>query len=429
MGKTLNHYSQQIKALAPDSLILDRARELGTLLLEAKAAVLAAGRRWSDWLETDCALSTRTAQRFMAIAARWDEPAFAEARQQRPDLPLREADKVLASSSTRKRADGVKRTTVATTFIGGLAHYYCPASDCTAGHNVLAKPGHHLLCGGAPARPHPATPLVCSVLDLGGHQLEIHAREAGGCPELLVAIALLEQIHQPLLAAGLIPSKVGVSTGWMSVDNDGGGQLSTPLSMSIDRDGQVKDVFIGQAGSGCVLHATRGEVEDQEGGQVHRPIWQHLEPFIPWAEASQPPAAAASTVPVVITPAEPPPASPTAAQARLRIRNWIKANPAHTNLPAAEQWLARLEANPRSQLHHQALQELFPTPSDNLTNASDSVLPQVGGVDPLQAESLDEACQLAHQLGWPRGIGVAIAERFGITRQSVNQRKQKLARG
>ena len=69
------------------------------------------------------------------------------------------------------------------------------------------------------------------------------------------------------------------------------------------------------------------------------------------------------------------------------------------------------------------------TPSDNLTNASDSVLPQPGVADPLQAESLDEACRLAHQLGWPRGIGVAIAERFGITRQSVNQRKQKLARG
>jgi len=70
-----------------------------------------------------------------------------------------------------------------------------------------------------------------------------------------------------------------------------------------------------------------------------------------------------------------------------------------------------------------------PAPSDNLTNSCDSSSPQVGGVDPLQAESLDEACQLAHQLGWPRGIGVAIAERFGITRQSVHQRKQKLARG
>lgn len=103
MAKTLNHYSQQIRLLAPDALALDRARELGILLNEAKAAVIAAGLRWGKWLDTDCALSSRTAHRFMAIASRWDEPAFAEARQSRPGLPLREADKVLAASSTRKR--------------------------------------------------------------------------------------------------------------------------------------------------------------------------------------------------------------------------------------------------------------------------------------------------------------------------------------
>lgn len=105
MAKTLNHYSQQIKALAPDVLALSQARQLGTLLIEAKAAVKAAGRLWGDWLQDDCLLSARTAQRFMTIAKRWDEPAFVEARQQRPDLPLREADKVLAANSTRKRAE------------------------------------------------------------------------------------------------------------------------------------------------------------------------------------------------------------------------------------------------------------------------------------------------------------------------------------
>jgi len=77
-----------------------------------------------------------------------------------------------------------------------------------------------------------------------------------------------------------------------------------------------------------------------------------------------------------------------------------------------------------------------PAPSDNLTNSCDSSSPQGGVVDPLgsradallQADSLDEACRLAHQLGWPRGVGVAIAERFGVRKQSVSQRKQKLAR-
>jgi hypothetical protein len=105
MAKTLNHYSQQIKALAPDALVLDRARELGALLLEAKAAVQAADRKWTDWLKSDCSLTARTAQRFMTVARRWDEPAFTEARQQRPDLPLREADKVLAANSGRKRPE------------------------------------------------------------------------------------------------------------------------------------------------------------------------------------------------------------------------------------------------------------------------------------------------------------------------------------
>jgi hypothetical protein len=105
MGKTLNHYSQQIRSLAPDALVLDRARELGAVLIEAKAAVQAAGRKWTEWLETDCSLSSRTAQRFMTIARRWDEPAFIEARQARPGLALREADKVLAATSSRKRPE------------------------------------------------------------------------------------------------------------------------------------------------------------------------------------------------------------------------------------------------------------------------------------------------------------------------------------
>jgi hypothetical protein len=132
---------------------------------------------------------------------------------------------------------------------------------------------------------------------------------------------------------------------------------------------------------------------------------------------------------VVITPAGTTPASPTAAQVRTRIRRWIKANPGHTNLPAAQQWLAQLEANPGGQLHHQALQDLFPTPSHDLSPAAVPAVPQVGGVDPLQAESLDIACQLAHQLGWPRKMAAAIASRFNVSPQAINQRKKKLGTG
>lgn len=70
-----------------------------------------------------------------------------------------------------------------------------------------------------------------------------------------------------------------------------------------------------------------------------------------------------------------------------------------------------------------------PTPSNDPSPAHDSVLPQGGVVDPLQAESLTEACQLAHQLGWPKGMGSAIAARFNVSKQAVGQRKQKLAKG
>ena len=107
MAKTLNHYSQQIRALAPDALALKQARDLGLLLIEAKAAVQAAGRKWGEWLERDCSLGSRTAQRFMTVARRWDEPAFIEARKARPGLPLREADKVLAATSSRKKPEPV----------------------------------------------------------------------------------------------------------------------------------------------------------------------------------------------------------------------------------------------------------------------------------------------------------------------------------
>lgn len=105
MAKTLNHYSQQIKALAPDALALDRAKQLGDLLLQAKAAVKAAGKLWTDWLQTDCDLTVRTAQRFMTIAKRWNEDAFTKARNANPSLAIREADKVLASTSARKRKE------------------------------------------------------------------------------------------------------------------------------------------------------------------------------------------------------------------------------------------------------------------------------------------------------------------------------------
>lgn len=51
--------------------------------------------------------------------------------------------------------------------------------------------------------------------------------------------------------------------------------------------------------------------------------------------------------PEVITPADgPTPASPAAGSVRRKIRSWIKANPGHTNLPAAQQWAGKDRSQP-----------------------------------------------------------------------------------
>ena len=48
----------------------------------------------------------------------------------------------------------------------------------------------------------------------------------------------------------------------------------------------------------------------------------------------------------------------SAAGVRRKIRNWLRANADHPNHALAQQWLAKLEANPRSRLHQQALREI-----------------------------------------------------------------------
>lgn len=48
----------------------------------------------------------------------------------------------------------------------------------------------------------------------------------------------------------------------------------------------------------------------------------------------------------------------SAAGVRRRIRNWISQNPGADNIDLAREWLAKLEANPRSREHQQALREI-----------------------------------------------------------------------
>jgi len=69
------------------------------------------------------------------------------------------------------------------------------------------------------------------------------------------------------------------------------------------------------------------------------------------------------------------------------------------------------------------------TPSNAHTDEADTNSPHTPALEPLKASCLDEACNLAHQLGWPKGIGSAIARQFGVSKQAVGQRKQKLVKG
>jgi len=361
MGKTLNHYSQQIKALAPDSLVLDRARDLGLLLLEAKAAVLAAGRRWSDWLETDCALSTRTAQRFMAIASRWDEPAFADARRQRPDLPLREADRVLAASSTRKRP--ASRTPSEGGFCSGgqHVHYYCPVCTMAYASTVLEKKPvvRGLLCSGSLKHPHPPTATVPSLITVGDHLLKLTPRDTSSYYRLPVIVPLLQQVCPELVWAGMKITAVETSSGGSSVnirgEDDPAGQLPDRLSLQIDKDGLVEKVFIGQPCAGNLLAATRGDCEFRGTGRGYLPLWQLLQPHIPWREPTVP----------------------------------------------------------------------LPTPSDSLTESSPAAAPLSPTAAATTLADAVAAAVAEHGATWPRGLAAAIARQHGVSNQAVDQRKKK----
>jgi hypothetical protein len=175
MAKTLTHYSQQIKALAPDAFALDRAKQLGDLLLQAKAAVKAADRLWTNWLQSDCDLSPRTAARFMTIAKRWNEQAFTDARAANPLLAIREADKVLAATSSRKRinAGAVKPPPLSSKLwqrssIDDDVKHFCPVCSETA----RGKREQTFYCGGkthnfsvhprAKTAPHDPVQMICS---------------------------------------------------------------------------------------------------------------------------------------------------------------------------------------------------------------------------------------------------------------------------
>ena len=210
MAKTLNHYSQQIRSLAPDAVALDRAKALGDILIDAKAAVKAAGKLWGEWLQSDCDLTPRTAGRFMTIAKRWNDQAFTDARTANPALAIREADKVLAANSTRKRVNpgAAKQQPLSAklwqrTSLRDDVMHFCPVCSETA----RGKREQTFYCGGkthnfsasprAKAHPHDPVQMICSCQGgFDGHPLfMVKPSDLSSDKALPAVVSLANQIY------------------------------------------------------------------------------------------------------------------------------------------------------------------------------------------------------------------------------------------
>lgn len=283
MAKTLNHYSQQIRSLAADAVALDRAKALGEILIDAKAAVKAAGKLWTEWLQSDCDLTSRTAGRFMTIAKRWNDQAFTDARTANPALAIREADKVLAANSTRKRVNpgAAKQQPLSAKLwqrssLSDEVIHFCPICSETA----KGKREQTLYCGGkglnfsshprAKAQPHDPVQLVCSCQ--GGYDGEPHfmvsPADLSSYKALPVVIALAKQINAvmnlPLHhhATWFQISSAGHS---VAISNAADPDQFPHISVSLDDNQQPCVAWVGSALTGEAIKATaEGIVETDE---------------------------------------------------------------------------------------------------------------------------------------------------------------------
>jgi len=80
---------------------LEHGRNVGELLLKAKAQIKAQGGKWLPWLLENCDVGVRMAQAYMRLAERWPQLVRAVEDTQRvaylEDLPMREALALLAT--------------------------------------------------------------------------------------------------------------------------------------------------------------------------------------------------------------------------------------------------------------------------------------------------------------------------------------------
>ena len=262
MAKTLNHYSQQIKALAPDAVALDRAKQLGDLLISAKAAVKAANKLWTDWLQTDCDLSPRTAGRMMTIAKRWDDPAFVNARNSNPKLAIREADKVLAANSTRKSRGKETRQQREwkAAFEDRIAY---DGWVCTCGNHLTAQKGVVPYCAGTKTTPHKPRPMVAEAQD--GYLLHFVDLSSYTVANELVAVA--NQLRSQLPEATYFSCSAG--GGYLRVSNALDASQLVGISIKLKDGGIPFDARLGGI--------TENFIECVPGGMLRDGETEHLE--------------------------------------------------------------------------------------------------------------------------------------------------------
>ena len=277
MAKTLNHYSQQIKALAPDAVALDRAKQLGDLLLQAKAAVKAAGKLWTDWLQSDCELTTRTAQRFMTIATRWDDPAFTEARSANPQLAIREADKVLAANSTRKTTGKQTPEGKAWERAFESAHpmtgHHCTHPTCCGYAN--AHPTRRLLCaGGGGSQPHDPCVMVSEAQD----GFMVHPSDSAAKPFLPALLPLAQRIHAALPEATLFGLSCNSRLGISNAQNS---SKLPPISIDL-RSGQPVNALVGSILKETYIYGDANAMETKGDCRELIATWELLRAALGW---------------------------------------------------------------------------------------------------------------------------------------------------
>jgi hypothetical protein len=101
IGRQITEHAKQATDAAMSAL--DHARQAGELLIAAKELVGYGG--WLAWLQDNCDLSSRQAQRFMAVSRNWK--AIIAKYDSKSHLTIEQAIQISGSGDTEKCTDSI----------------------------------------------------------------------------------------------------------------------------------------------------------------------------------------------------------------------------------------------------------------------------------------------------------------------------------